>query len=117
MKTLEQLNTIENNYILQHGGILNITEGNWKQNTISRNKIKALKNQYGTCFLGKINLCSKDESILTEYKKGMVYNFGCNFAIPEYDQKLVDLIKQHNKDINKIYGRVERLNGIVINWV
>ena len=125
MKTLEQVRTIENDYIRQCGGVWNITEGYWKQNTISRNKVRALKSQYGTCFIGDIN--KRDNvPVLREYKRGMIYNFGCCFAIPEYNQELVDMIEQYNnkpysselmKDIENITDKVNELGGVLLNWV
>jgi hypothetical protein len=124
MKTLEQLNTIENNYIRQCGGVC--TEGDWKQNTISRNKARAMKRQYGKCFLGKINLYNKTDTILKEYNRGMIYNFGADFILPEYNAEIENMIKEYNnqpysskiiQDIKKIINKIESLNGINLLWV
>jgi hypothetical protein len=112
-----------------------VTEGCWKQNTISRNKIRAFKKKYGKCYIGRINYDDEqrknidNEPILTEYKKGMIYNFGCNFVIPVYSVDLVRLIRNFNKphepfdnelimkEIKEIFNKVERLKGIFLNWV
>jgi hypothetical protein len=124
MKNLSELKNIENDFIRSHGGILNITEFDQKQNTISRNKIRAFKSEYGTCFLGKINRFEG----LKEYTGGMVYNFEYDFCIPEYDNKLVEMIENYNNpkplnskvimnEINHIFNRIEKLNGITFRWV
>jgi predicted MPP superfamily phosphohydrolase len=135
MHTLEELNKIQNDYAVSCGGYWEITEGCWKQNKISRNKIRALKREYGKCYIGNVNYYNKqrenidNEPILTEYKKGMVYNFGCTFAIPVYSVDLVKLIRNYNKpherlsnrsiikEIEEIFNKVEELNGIYLNWV
>jgi hypothetical protein len=125
MKTIEQMNTIENNYIRQCGGIHNLREGNWKMNTIARNKIRAVKSQYGSCFLGNLNK-KENQQILQEYKKGMVYNFGCDFVLSEYNSELVAMIEEYQKkpyssqtmkDIKYIYAKVSELNGIGLYWI
>jgi predicted MPP superfamily phosphohydrolase len=135
MKTLEELNTIENQFIKNCGGYWNVTEFDHKQNTISRNKIRTLKNQYGKCFLGNINYYDEqrknidNEPILKEYKKGMIYNFSCAFAVPVHSPELVELIRNYNKshdpfngklimqEIEEIFNKVEELNGINVRWV
>lgn len=126
MKTLEDIITIENNYIRQCGGPLNIKEADENQNAISRCKIRAFKNKFGKCFLGKINK-SANEPALKEYKQGMmVYNFDCDFVIPKYDAELENMINEYNskpyseelmKDIKRIQNKIEQLGGLTILWV
>ena len=125
MRTLKELNAIENQFIINKGGVLAVTEGDWEQNTISRNKIRAFKNEFDTCFLGKFNYFDG----LKEYRSGMVYNFEYNFCISDYDQELVDMLEEYNtpkehydsnlvmKQIKKITNRVTKLGGIFLNWV
>lgn len=125
MKTLEDIITIENNYIRQCGGPLNIKEADENQNAISRCKIRAFKNKFGKCFLGKINK-SANEPALKEYEQGMmVYNFNCDFAIPKYDAELENMINEYNskpyseelmKDIKRIQNKIEQLGGLTILW-
>lgn len=125
MKTLEDIITIENNYIRQCGGPLNIKEADENQNAISRCKIRAFKNKFGKCFLGKINK-SANEPALKEYEHGMmVYNFDCDFAIPKYDAELENMINEYNskpyseelmKDIKRIQNKIEQLGGLTILW-
>jgi hypothetical protein len=125
MKTLEDIITIENNYIRQCGGPLNIKEADENQNAISRCKIRAFKNKFGKCFLGKINK-SANEPALKEYEQGMmVYNFDCDFAIPKYDAELENMINEYNskpyseelmKDIKRIQNKIEQLGGLTILW-
>jgi len=125
MRTLEDMITIENNYFSQCGGSLNIKEADKNQNTISRCKIRAFKNKYGKCFLGKINR-RENEPVLREYRRGKIYNFDCNFVISEYDAELEKMIKEYNnkpysgestKDINRILNRITALGGLNILWV
>jgi hypothetical protein len=132
MKTLKELNTIENNYFRQCGGY--VTEGNWKQNTISRNKIRSFKSTHKNCFCGKINIYDDrgnidNNPILTEYKKGMIFNFQYAFCVPVKDKELINLIKNYNREhvsynssvimneIDTIMKRIEELNGINLLWV
>lgn len=125
MKTLEDIIAIENNYIRQCGGLLNIKEADENQNTISRCKIRAFKNKFGKCFLGKINR-RENKPVLREYRRGKIYNFDCDFVIPEYDTELEKMIKEYNnkpysreliKDIERIHNKIAELNGLIILWV
>ena len=125
MKNLKELNTIENQFVRDCGGAWNITEFDQKQNTISRNKIKAFRNENGACFLGKINRFEG----LKEYNSGMVYNFEYDFAISEYNTELVIMLESYNnpnggydgkkamQNIEEIFNKIEELNGIILNWV
>jgi len=125
MKNLKELNTIENQFIMDRGGVWNITEFDQKQNTISRNKIKAFRTENGACFLGKINRFEG----LKEYTSGMVYNFEYDFAISEYNTELVMMLESYNspndgydgkkamRNIEEIFNKIEELNGTILNWV
>ena len=132
MNTLEKINARENSFINRCGGVWNVTEGDWEQNKLSRAKIRAIKSENGQCFIGKINLYSEDRKnvdthpILAEYKKGMVYNFGCDFVVPKYDQELIDLIRDYNKlkdgnkiklKLNAIFDKIIKLKGFSLQWV
>ena len=115
MRTLKELNYIEHLFITNHGGVSGITEFDQEQNTISRNKIRAYKNEFGICYLGKIS-----EPILEEYISGIVYNFEYDFAIPEYNNEIRKMIKEYKYDeklYKDIYNKIEELNGIFLRWV
>jgi len=129
MRTLKELNYIECLFITNHGGVSGITEFDQEQNTISRNKIRAYKNEFGVCYLGKINKYDNSEPILEEYIRGIVYNFEYDFAIPEYNSEIAEMIEQYNKpkeqfnskhimnSIKDIYNKIDELNGIFLRWV
>ena len=55
----------------------------------------------------------------------MVYNFGCDFAVPTPDKELEKLIRAWNEDerppkklvdVEAMTGRVEQLGGINLIW-
>jgi hypothetical protein len=125
MKTLEDVIKMENDYISKCGGLMNIKEADDNLNEISRCKIRAFKDKFGKCFLGKINKRA-DEPALKEYKQGMIYNFDCDFIVPEYDAELENMINEYNskpyseesmKDIKRIQNKIEQLGGLTILWV
>jgi len=59
----------------------------------------------------------------------MVYNFEYDFCIPEYDDKLVEMLENYNNpkesfnskvimnEIGHIFYRIEKLGGITLKWV
>lgn len=121
MLTVREINNIQIDYVRSHGGWHGITEGCWKLNTITRAKIRAFKRENDKCFLGNINPpMDGSNSILKEYKRGMVYNFGGNFIIPEYNEDLIKIIKKYRNGNDKhlsIITKIDELNGEFLNWV
>ena len=98
-------------------------------NDISREKINALKNHYGTAYLGRINRYEEDKGkpYLVEYTGQQVYNFEYGFVIPSYDEELIDLIRKRElspykgtqKDkimIDAIFQRIADLKGLHLLW-
>lgn len=122
MKTLEDVIKMENDYICQCGGLMNIKEADDNLNEISRCKIKAFKEKFGKCFLGKINKRT-NEPALREYEQGMmVYNFDCDFVVPKKDAELENMINDYNSKpysdelVKHIYNKIEKLGGLIILW-
>lgn len=73
-----------------------------KINDLNRQIIMALKKSAGAAFIGNINHYSPDTAtILKEYTGQFIYNFGCDFCIPSFDEPLVGLIMEWNQT-NKI---------------
>jgi hypothetical protein len=132
--TLKEVEKRECDYWRSLGG--RPTEGDWKQNDISREKIQALKNEYGTCFVGSVNFYGSqranidNEEIMVEYTGQMVYNFEYAFAVPVKDNTLTGLIRDYNRPtgepfnssvqlgkIRAIMDRLYELGGVNLFWV
>jgi len=118
-KTLEQVITEENEYIRSWGGILNIPEANNELNNYQREKMQAMKEQYGQCYI--INLW-RDE-IQTEYTGQTIYNFAGDWIVNKSDNNLIELIqrirdKGYDGDLfMKITDYIyNELKGIVLCW-
>jgi hypothetical protein len=122
VKTLDRLIEEENSYF---------ANGNWPTefdqglNDIQRQKIEVFKEKYGQCWLGRINKKFDDNNHLKEYEGEKVYNFGADFIIPKYDEKLELMIQSYLSNshesafsnINDIFGYVHRIGGISFFWV
>ena len=84
-------------------------------------------------FLGSINfhgdqrkkVIAGKEGVYEELLDQMVYNFGCDFAVPTPDKKLEELIRAWNGDerlpkrlvdVEAMTGRVEQLGGLNLIW-
>ena len=100
---------------------------------MNREQLRALKMMYGRLFLGNINfygdqrkkIVAGKEDVYEELLDQMVYNFGCDFAVPVPDKELEELIRAWNGDerlpkrlvdVEAMTGRVERLGGINLIW-
>lgn len=128
MHTLKELSTMTTNYLVHHGGWT--TEFDKSINDISRAKIKAMNNEHGQCFLGKVNLYDDERGKdykLTEYKGQKIYNFDYAFCIPCHDSQLEEMIterdrepytgsKNDSKRIDQIMNRIEELGGHNLVW-
>ena len=97
-------------------------ENDSKINDLNRQIILALKKCTGAAFIGNINHYSPDTAtILKEYTGQFIYNFGCDFCIPSFDELLIGLIMEWNKTnkikiLNEVYARIEHLGGAVFIW-
>ena len=125
--TIAELERETTEYLQLHEGMPN--EFDQSINGISRKKIDAMKNQYGSAFLGKVTRYAEDKGkpYLCEYLGQKVFNFEYGFVIPEYDEELIRLIKEREfspyegtkKDavlVARIMLRIERLNGVCLFW-
>lgn len=121
------------NYVRSTGGYLELREADHTYNDWNREQLRALKMMHGRLFLGSINfhgdqrkkVVAGKEGIYEELLDQMVYNFGCDFAIPVPDKELEELIRAWNGDerlpkklvdVEAMTGRVERLGGINLIW-
>lgn len=127
MTTLQQLSKETTAYLTFYEGT---SEFDKSINDISRETITTMKKEYGTCFVGKINLYGderKKDYKLTEYTGQKIYNFEYAFCIPCHDSKLEELITERDraeytgskddfKRIDKIMNRIEELKGVNLFW-
>lgn len=125
---------MQRDYACSVGGYLALRESDATYNDWNREQLRALKTMHGRLFLGKINVFDDEkrkniaagkESVYEELRNQMVYNFGCDFAVPTPDKELEDLIRAWNcderlpkkhVDVETITDRVEQLGGINLIW-
>lgn len=120
-------------YVRGTGGFLALREADDVYNDLNREQLRALKMMHGRLFLGNINfygdqrkkIVAGEEDVYEELLDQMVYNFGCDFAIPVPDKGLEELIRAWNGDerlpkklvdVEAMTGRVEQLGGINLIW-
>ena len=120
-------------YVRGSGGFLALREADGVYNDFNRERLLALKMMHGRMWLGSINfyddkrkkITAGEESVYEELTDQMVYNFGCDFAVPVPDKELEELIRAWNGDerlpkrlvdVEAMTGRVERLGGINLIW-
>lgn len=101
----------------------------WNDN--NRRMIELFQDAYGDLWLGRINLyrpCHEKILWQARYQEDDFLNFCAAFMIPEYDQKLFDLIlARHDAPwintrsdavmLDPILDRVTELHGIQLLWV
>lgn len=121
---------LQNRYIVSVGGILSLPEADDEYNDFNRKIISAFKKLHPKAHLGNVSnyntlarqdLINGDIKALTEYDGRVVYNFGCDFIVPDYDEKLNDLIRDWNDEfksakVEDIYDRVKNLGGVYFIW-
>lgn len=119
-------------YLASIGGIGYLREADDTYNDINREEIETFKSVFGTAFLGRINfsgeqhkdVVSGKRSVFEEYVGQKIYNFGCDFVIPEKDDILEGWIRNWNagkyekgiKLIDAIFDRIDELGGIRLLW-
>lgn len=121
------------NYVRSTGGYWALREADATYNDWNREQLRALKMMHGRLWLGSINfyddkrkkITAGEENVYEELTDQMVYNFGCDFAVPVPDKELEDLIRAWNGDerlpkklvdVAAMTGRVEQLGGINLIW-
>ena len=129
--SLEELNRRTDIYFEINGGTPK--ENDFEINQISSDIPCAMLQEYGECWLGKINLYSGDPLPfkLTRYKAdGTVNlcNFSFDFCIPKHDTILEKMINdratytgrysgvEDMKKIKAIFKRIEELKGMNLIW-
>lgn len=131
MLLLKEVLEKETAWIKSMGGFWAVTEGDWKQNKFSRSIVRAYRREHGQAWLGKINLYGEErhkDYHLTEYKKGMVFNFEYSFAVPCKDAELERLIIERDNAayegtasdipmVERIMTRITELGGVHLRWV
>lgn len=131
---VQELKKEQYRYIAEIGGYLNLKESDDVNNDLNRAIIKAFKEKNGTAFLGYVNLPDhiykdlnegKDVCIYEEYSDQMIYNFGCDFVVPEADRKLESLLIEWNTKegyangaelLELIFKRIDNLGGLRFIW-
>lgn len=119
-------------YISSQGGILSIEEGDEKYNNYNREMLYALKQVRNHLYLGSVNyygekrerIASGEDSVYEELEDQVVYNFYCDFAVPNPDQELEQMIRKWNSDegqndsslVCKIMDRIGEIGGINLVW-
>lgn len=105
----------------------NIPEADATMNGASRRVVQAYIAEYGKAWLGKSN-ADKDGPLLWEVNEDstwpIVYNFGADFVVPEYDADLESRIQKYLSDglthafanIDAIHDRVKELGGALLIW-
>ena len=127
--TVDELTMKQYAHIIDCGGWLGLREADDENNNLSRDIIKAFKEENGHCYMGKITLDGqKRRDIIDgkipcyeEYTVQRIYNFGCDFIISEADNKLAQMIKEWNTNwkanqLEEIQKRIDELKGIYIIW-
>lgn len=96
----EELLALCEEYLNIHSNNGDTSEFDPSINDISRAMVHSLKKKYGECYLGKINLYDEERENLhvrlVPYEGQLIYNFEYCFILPCYDQKIIDLIREHN---------------------
>ena len=119
-------------YIASIGGYAWLEEADDTYNDFNRAMIEAFKEDFGSAILGRINFCgeqhkaviSGERSVFEEYTGQKIYNFACDFVIPEKDDVLEGYIRNWNAGVypkgvslvELISERIKKLGGIQFLW-
>jgi hypothetical protein len=129
MENLEELNKKTNAYLIEHWDNGGTSEFDKSINDISRDRIKAVKEKYGTCFMYKINKWDQTELTCVEFVGQKVFNFEFDLILPKRNEELIKLIdvrnapkteeysnKRNMDEVKAIFDIVEKNNGISLVW-
>lgn len=129
--TVQELKRKQLNHIAEIGGYWQLQEADDVHNDLNRDIIEAFRQEHEKAFIGLVNLPdevlkalreNQTVSIYEECVGQTIYNFGCDFIVPDADAKLGSLIKQWNMDgkdgslMDKIFDRIEQLGGVNFIW-
>jgi len=131
-KSYEELNQLTEEYLNMHRDNGGTSEFDTSINHISRAIVHKFYEKHGQCFLGKYNLYDEDrknlKAELVAYEGQPIYNFEFSIVVPSNDEKLTELIREHNREkvvfnskevmegIEKITDRIVELKGIALVW-
>lgn len=93
-------------------------------NDASRNVIRTMHEACGSVWLGRINIYKYDQNlpVIRKWDEGLVYNFGADFVIPQFDEALEKHLRDWNEKgasaqlYDTIYDRVAELGGKMLHW-
>lgn len=124
--------TLQNRYIRDSGGVLALRESDDYNNDLNRARIEAFRDLHGEVYLGQVNyyddqrkkVASGEIPALQKWDGSKIYNFGCAFAVPHFDEELNEMIRKWNtggdaasvKLVKQIVDRVEKLHGFNMLW-
>ena len=91
-------------------------------NHVNRHVVWALHRKHGRAFLGRI--CYKPSDALSpirEWEGERIEAFSADFAIPDPDPVMVDLIMAWNASgnverLHDIHARIDQLGGVMLHW-
>ena len=130
--SLEELYSLESDYILRHWANGGRSEFDMSINSISRAIIEKYNERHGNCFLGAINqhkfLEKGETATLIKYSGQKVFNFEFDIVVPCFDKKLIDLLTEHNTPqdsfdsqktfrlIEAITSKIQEIGGHQLFW-
>lgn len=123
---LAYYNKMQIRYVADCGGWLCVKEADDTFNDFNLKRLDAFTMAHERCFIGSINPRKAGDPIYTEYfVGGKINSFACQFAVPNEDKKLAELIEAWRnddklpksvKDAEKITDRVEAIGGELFMW-
>ena len=105
------------------------TERITQNNTEENNKAREYLANHPRAVVGRINYFHNSGKEIKNLEDIMpLLNFAFDWAIPQKDDKLIKLIQDHNNapfngmgnitaSVDKIFDRIEKLNGITFFWI
>lgn len=129
MNKLKELNKLTDQYLKMHWDNGGTSEFDKSINDISREKIKALKELKGKCYLYQINKFHPSDPACVEYTGQKIYNFEYSLALPERNEEIIKIIDKRNTpsdepysgkrnmdEVNRIYDIAESIGEITLIW-
>jgi hypothetical protein len=133
MKTLSQARDalsleLQRGYIEGDGCL---PEADTDINNASRRVIEAMAEENGEAWLGKFNLHGDERHgavpVIWKWDGGLVYNFGCDFVAPKFDEALEKLLRERDDAeytttaadvvrLRAIFERIAAIGGISLIW-
>lgn len=131
-RKLRKLIRNQTRYQMKAGGIMEIKEGDETYNRLTRLIAETYVALHPKACLGTINLygiqrldlLSGKIPALREYHGEHLFNFDCDFIVPEKDPTLEDLLLTYNNTwssgnfelLDTIFARIQKLGGEMLLW-